>query len=64
VLAQLRDRRIEYMDVTACLSRLSPTELFIQGRPHYAATGNRAVADCLLPKIIEVPAQRERGNIS
>lgn len=64
VLAQLQDRRIEYMDLTGCLSRLSLTELFLEGRPHYAATGNRAVADCLLPKISELLARRERGKTS
>ncbi len=63
VLAELRDRHVESMDLTACLSRLSPAELFIQGRPHYAATGNRAVADCLMPTIIELLAQRKRGQV-
>ncbi len=66
VLAELRARQIEYTDLTACLSRLSPTELFLEGRPHYSAAGNRAVVECLLPVVIDklkhrAPAESARG---
>jgi hypothetical protein len=54
VLVQLHDQQIEYIDLTACLSRIPPGELFIAGRPHYSALGNRAVADCLMPAVTEL----------
>ncbi len=59
VLDELRNQRMEYVDLTSCLSRTPPGELFIEGRPHYSANGNRAVADCLIPVVTELLARRE-----
>jgi len=49
VLMVLRERGIHYEDMTPCLSELSVSALFIEGRPHYSPIGNAKVATCLHP---------------
>ena len=58
VLTMLRARGIRYEDLTSCLSELSVSELFIEGRPHYSPKGNAKVATCLHPVVRDHLANR------
>jgi len=51
VLAALRERNIEYQNLTSCLGEVGVSHLFIENRPHYSPQGNAAVAKCLVPAV-------------
>jgi len=43
---------IQIHDLTSCLTAKVPREqLFLNGKPHYSAAGNEAVAECLQPLV-------------
>jgi len=58
VLGALKARGIEYKDLTSCLRGFGVDELFLEGRPHYSAKGNTAVAKCLSPIVGELISKR------
>lgn len=48
----LRERGIRLNDLTPCLSQhVAPLAMFLEGRVHYSAAGNAAVAACMEPLI-------------
>jgi len=53
---------IRYEDLTSCLSELSVSELFIEGRPHYSLKGNAKVATCLHPVVRDHLVNRGRHS--
>ena len=55
----LRASGIPYLDMTDCVSRMSPAERFV--RLHYSPVTNAAVAKCLRDSIAEGSEARERG---
>jgi hypothetical protein len=62
VLTMLRGRGIRYEDLTSCLSELSVSELFIEGRPHYSPKGNAKAATCLQPVVRDHLVNRGRHS--
>ncbi|HUK21886.1 MAG TPA: SGNH/GDSL hydrolase family protein [Gemmatimonadales bacterium] len=51
VLRQLERGGILFENLTSCLGTAGGAQLFIPGHPHYAPSGNAAVAGCLLPVV-------------
>ena len=51
MIEMFRERNIEHDNLTACLAKIGKSRLFIEGRPHYSAAGNAAVAACLEPAV-------------
>jgi hypothetical protein len=57
VFSALRGKAIDVFDLTPCLRASPVRSLFIEGRPHYSAAGNAAVAACVSPILEDVLVQ-------
>jgi hypothetical protein len=60
VLRALRERGIEYEDLTSCLVASHEPVIFVPGHRHYSPAGSAAVAACLRPVIAQLASERAR----